>query len=114
MSNNGYVTTPVTGIGGGGGGGGGGISYNTTNGLLANPIQTISMTELSNFHRPSLCFKLIKASNGFILEVGPDRSYADIANGMQSPKRDLYIIDDIQNMGERITQILSLHLLSKD
>jgi hypothetical protein len=111
MSNNGYVATPITGIGGGGGGN---MIYNTTNGLLANPIQTISMTELSNFHCPSLCFKLIKASNGFILEVGPERSYADIANGIHSPKRDLYIIDDIQNMGERITQILTLHLLSKE
>jgi hypothetical protein len=115
MSNNIYSATPVTTIGGSGGGGGvGGMVYNTTNGLLPNPVPTINMTDLCNSHRPSLCFKLIKASNGFILEVGPDRSYADIANGLQSPKKDLYIIDDIQNMGERITQILSLHLLSKD
>ena len=111
MSNNGYTATPVTGIGGGGGGG---MVYNTTSGLLPNPVPPINMTDLGNFHRPTLLFKLFKAENGFILEVGPDRSYADIANGLHSPKRDLYIIDDIQNMGERITQILSLHLLSKD
>jgi hypothetical protein len=85
---------------------------NNTAGILANPIP--SMTDFGDFHCSTLQFKLFKAENGFILEVGPERSFTDYANGTKSPKRDLYIIDDIQNMGERITQILSLHLLSKN
>ena len=113
MSNNGYITTVATG-GGGGGGGGGAISYNNTSGLLPNPVPTIGMTDFGNFHCSTLLFKLFKAQNGFILEVGNDMSYADMVNGMKTSKKELYIIDDIQNMGEKITQILSLHLLSKE
>ncbi len=83
-----------------------------TAGILSNPVPTIN--SFSDLHNSTLLFKLFKAKNGFILEVGSDRSYVDLVSGVPSPKRDLYIIDDIENMGEKITQILSLQLLSKD
>jgi hypothetical protein len=118
MSNNSYHTnytnytnTPITNTGSGGSGA---VSYNTMNGLLPNPVPAINMTDFGNFHCSILNFKLFKAQNGFIVEVGTDISYVDMANGMRVPKKDLYIIDDIQNMGEIITQILSLHLLAKE
>ena len=115
MSNNSYHTnymnTPVTNTGSGGSGA---VSYNTMNGLLPNPVPAINMTNLGNFHTSTLEFKLFKAQNGFILEVGNEITYSDMANGTRVPKKDLYIIEDIENMGERITQILSLHLLAKE
>lgn len=115
MSNNtchnSYTNTSIT---SNGTGGSGAVSYNTTNGLLPNPVPAINMSDFGNFHSSVLNFKLFKAQNGFILEVGNDPTFVDMASGMRTPKKDLYIIDDIQNMGERITQILSLHLLAKE
>jgi len=85
-----------------------------TAGILSNPVPSFNMTNFGNFHSSTLEFKLFKAQNGFILEVGNDINYTDMVNGSRVPKKDLYIINDMENMGEKITQILSLHLLSKD